>query len=98
MFLLSFCDPGRPSGEQFLGASVVLIPAALVRDDLRENMITAVKVAHAMKCNPGGEVRMMLVYASVEAYLLRHREWLFRVLTREEVDRMNREVSPSSPN
>lgn len=43
---LSFCDPARPAGQQFLGACIV--------EAVDE--ITAVKVAHALGINPGGEV------------------------------------------
>lgn len=45
-YWLSFCDPNKPAGSQFLGVSVV--PAL----DFAE----AVTVANAMRCNPGGEV------------------------------------------
>ncbi len=46
MWWLSFCDPDAPTGEQFLGACIV--------DAVDE--ITAVRVAHILGINPGGEV------------------------------------------
>lgn len=45
-YWLSFCDTDRPEGSQFLGVSIV--PAL--------DLLEAVTVAHAMRCNPGGEV------------------------------------------
>ena len=46
LYYLSFCDPDKPRGEQFLGACIV--PAS--------DIVTAVRVAHLLGCNPGGEV------------------------------------------
>lgn len=46
LFWLSFADPKRPAGEQFLG--VALVEA----DDMTE----ALRVAWRTRCNPGGEV------------------------------------------
>jgi hypothetical protein len=46
LWWLSFCDPGRPVGQKFLGACIV--PAS--------GMVGAIRVAHEQGCNPGGEV------------------------------------------
>lgn len=46
---LSFCDPKRPEGEQFLGLAIV--EAA--------DVTTCTRVAWARGINPGGEVQMM---------------------------------------
>lgn len=46
-FWLSFCNPKKPKGTQFLGACIV---EAI-------SFIQAVKVAHIIGCNPGGEVK-----------------------------------------
>lgn len=43
---LSFADADRPKGEQFLG--VAIVPA--------HDLIGAIKVSHALGCNPGGQV------------------------------------------
>lgn len=46
---LSFCDPAKPKGEQFIG--ICIVEAV--------DQITAVKVTHALGINPGGEVAFM---------------------------------------
>lgn len=43
---LSFCDPDRAKGQQFLGVAIV------EARDFR----AAVQIAHRIGCNPGGEV------------------------------------------
>ena len=43
---LSFCDPGKPKGTQFLGACTVQA----------HGMADAITRAHRLGCNPGGEV------------------------------------------
>lgn len=48
---LSFCDPDRPEGEQFLG--VCIVEAA--------DITTCTKVAWALGINPGGETKMMKI-------------------------------------
>lgn len=47
-FWLSFCDPNKPKGAQFLGVSIVEA----------EHYMLAVPAAWAAKCNPGGEVQI----------------------------------------
>lgn len=66
-FWLSFCDPNKPKGKQFLGVSVVEVDD----DDVEiarilgpvsgrlpgtEGLTAAVVKSHATGCNPGGEV------------------------------------------
>jgi hypothetical protein len=48
-FWLSFCDPHRPKGFQFLGVSIIPI-------DEGETIADAAMTAHMIDCNPGGEV------------------------------------------
>ncbi len=48
-FYLSFCDPGRPKGQQFLGATVV-------DADGPEGAIARARV---LGVNPGGEVAIV---------------------------------------
>lgn len=68
-FWLSFCDPDKPKGEQFLGAAVVdvtdeMAAEALIDVILRFPMAmdeaewpaAATREAHRTGCNPGGEV------------------------------------------
>jgi hypothetical protein len=47
-YWLSFADASRPKGEQFLGA-------AIVGPSL--SFIEAIRLAHTLSCNPGGEVQ-----------------------------------------
>jgi hypothetical protein len=47
LWWLSFADPNKPTGTQFLGASIVKA----------HRFDEAVKVAHILGCNPGGEVK-----------------------------------------
>jgi len=47
MWWLSFADPKKPKGKQFLGACIV---QALT-------FMEALQVAHILKINPGGECR-----------------------------------------
>lgn len=49
LWWLSFVDPRMPEGSQFLGASQVWADCYM----------NAVRVAHALGCNPGGEVKGM---------------------------------------
>jgi hypothetical protein len=48
LFWLSFCDPAKPEGSQFLGASIVETC----------HYTLATREAWAQNCNPGGEVRI----------------------------------------
>lgn len=48
---LSFVDPRRPKGTQFLGACVVR----------GRGILTAMRRAHVVGCNPGGEVACFAV-------------------------------------
>lgn len=74
-YYLSFADSERPKGTQFLGACIVG-PA--------EDFIAAVKLAHALGCNPGGEVLGHEVPAETALRVpLGDRR---RLLTREEIE------------
>lgn len=68
-FWLSFCDGQRPKGQQFLGACIVDVMPEEVEDAyldvlLRfpfaqkdaEYIAAATRKAHALGCNPGGEM------------------------------------------
>ena len=46
-YYLSFADPNKPKGTQFLGACIVKTP----------NFMLAVQGAWNFKCNPGGECK-----------------------------------------
>lgn len=48
-FWMSFCDPEKPRGSQFLG--VALVDAASFPE--------AMTVSHMSGCNPGGEIQFV---------------------------------------
>lgn len=76
---LSFEDPKRPCGSQFLGAAIVRA----------RSVIEAVGVAHALGCNPGGRVVGHPVeYADGIDPI--PPEYIERLLTRDEVDSLVR--------
>jgi hypothetical protein len=56
---LSFADATRPAGSQFLGICIVRAV----------DMVSAIKVAHALGINPGGEVRGFVVDDAAAARL-----------------------------
>jgi hypothetical protein len=49
LYYLSFCDPDKPKGQQFLGATIVEADSSL----------DAVSKTHRLKINPGGEVMIV---------------------------------------
>lgn len=49
LYYLSFCDPAKPTGEQFMGATIV--------DGTCE--MDAVSISHQLGLNPGGEVAIV---------------------------------------
>ena len=72
LFFLSFADGTRPSENQFLGAAFVYAAS----------QIDAVREAHRLGCNPGGEVLMADVAAGVDV----PPRLVGRLLSREEVE------------
>lgn len=69
-YWLSFCDPDKPAGTQFLGVAVVDVTAEDASDPMNvirclgspepEEAIwlaAAITKAHATGCNPGGQVQ-----------------------------------------
>jgi len=75
IFWLSFCDPERPKGTQFLGASLV------EADDLEQ----AIRTAHRVGANPGGEVMSMEVPQRTWGGCRPH---LNRLMQREELEKI----------
>lgn len=89
LFWLSFVDPDRPAGERFLGACIVEVTTAeieaagaLVRERFpnalpdADGIAAAARKAHAMGCNPGGEVGTLEIPVAAPPALLaleRHR-------------------------
>ena len=80
-YWLSFCDPARPEGQQFLGGCVV---------DGVVDMVSATKLAWALGINPGGEVNGVEIPPERDAIVAKR--WRERLLTREECDEMDREL------
>lgn len=80
---LSFCDPSRPPGAQFLGVAIVDAT----------HFTEALKVTWILKCNPGGEVEgfPLPAWAKVPA------EWKERLLTKEECKRLEKLLAPLNP-
>lgn len=70
-FYLSFCDPKRPKGQQFLGATVVEAP----------DPKSAVDIALLLGINPGGEVAIV----SLNTLGKEAKNYLNRFVPREEV-------------
>lgn len=48
-FWLSFCDTDKPAGSQFLGVAIVRA----------HSLPEAIRVAHVLGINPGGEVQSL---------------------------------------
>lgn len=69
-FWLSFCDPEKTPGEQFLGVSIVEAP----------DMATAPLTAWYMGCNPGGEIRI----SEFPAGMTPLEDHTYRILTKPE--------------
>lgn len=68
-YWLSFCDGDKPTGQQFLGVCLVDVTDDMAADALldialrfpmamdgAEWVAAAIKEAHRLGCNPGGEV------------------------------------------
>lgn len=80
LWWLSFCDPTRPKGEQFLGACIVRaasFPEALM-------------VAGLRGCNPGGECEGSLLDRRGEAFV--DEPDLNKLMTREECEQLDNRI------
>jgi len=71
MYWLSFCDPDRPAGPEFLGVCIIAV----------DDFLSAVRYAHCLNCNPGGEVFGELLDDGVEV----PRQYVHRLLTDGQV-------------
>lgn len=79
LFYLSFTDPNRPKGTQWLGACIVPAPDAMA----------SIATAHMLSCNPGGEAKVVgpLPRETIKP------DYVGRLLTtKEEVDEAGTEV------
>ena len=77
LWWLSFCDGSLPKGSQWLGACIVHA----------ETFLDAVRVAHRLGCNPGGQVAGGEIPA-VTHWLIRDGE-CGRLLSRDEANAFN---------
>lgn len=58
-YWLSFADPHRPKGQQFLGVAIVAVAAQPL--DQRLEVVDALSTAGVLGCNPGGEVQCVRI-------------------------------------
>ncbi|HKY40723.1 MAG TPA: hypothetical protein VJN18_32535 [Polyangiaceae bacterium] len=81
LWWLSFCDPAKPSGQQFLGACIV--NACCMLDAIRE--------AHSLGCNPGGEAVGHSVPADCQHRVKPHQIGV--LLNREQAESFDKELN-----
>ena len=80
IFWLSFADPTRPKGSQFLGALIIEA----------QSFHHAVQLAHTQGVNPGGEVQGLPVEPQTAALI--DPRWKDRLLTRAECESFDQEI------
>lgn len=85
MWWLSFADANLPEGTQFLGAAVVRAT----------NMEEAVRRAHKVGINPGGEVQGLEVSPDLVPKI--NDKWIERLLTHKECEQFDEEMMHSLP-
>lgn len=103
VFWLSFCDPERAEGSQFLGACMVDVTgeeaeAAAIEVMLRfpfaqegaEWITAATRKAHSLGCNPGGEIATAEV--PLNNHMLKHYQ-LGVLMDRATVERIDAEIA-----
>ncbi len=81
LFWLSFADGTLPTGTQFLG--VVIIRGT--------EFVEAVKSAHRLGINPGGEVKCTEIEADIPP------EYMDRLLSRESLAELEKLLKPPAP-
>lgn len=72
LWWLSFCDPDRPKGTQFLGVAIVCA----------DTLPVAAAVAHVLGINPGGQISS---FGPMPIGWI-HPRWIGRLLTKEEAE------------
>ena len=75
---LTFADPEKPTGSQFLGAAIVKA----------SNIIEAAHVAWYLDISPGGEVYALTVPLSVKI----PDDYIERLLTKKDLDQLDKEL------
>jgi hypothetical protein len=81
LWWLSFCDPDKPEGSQFLGVALVE----------GSDAVDAVKQAHRLQCNPGGEVCGVPAPDAIATRIAP--EWRDRLLSKQETIALDRLLS-----
>lgn len=76
LWCLSFADPERPKGTQWLGNCLVRA----------RGMTGAIRESHRLGCNPGGQVMAISGDREVGA------QWMNRLLSKEEVAELDCEL------
>jgi len=86
-FWLSFSDPDRPAGQRFLGVCIVDVTVEMAAEafaqvtrrwphrqaDGAEWLAAAIRQAHQLGCNPGGDVASWEVPPDIAARCPRNR-------------------------
>jgi hypothetical protein len=91
LWWLSFADPSRPKGTQFLGVAIVRVDSSGEGD----GFFHAVRTAHALGINPGGQVQGHFIPPDIAPLV--DAKWVERLLTREECEQFDREWAQAHP-
>jgi hypothetical protein len=87
LWWLSFADPDRRQGQQFLGVAIIRVPDT--DDDeagTKTGVTNALVRSHALKINPGGEVQFQKLNPSLEVFM--PEEFVHKLLTKMDIKRL----------
>lgn len=73
LWYMSFCDPRKPKGQQFLGALI------LEAHSFEEALI----ISHLTKLNPGGEIQYFEIYEEAREFC---HPYMNRLMQRAEAE------------
>lgn len=93
LFWLSFVDPDRPKGTQFLGACIV---RGVCTGIATIDMDVAIRAAWTLGCNPGGAVQATPIPEAAEEHI--DPKWIGRLLSREECEALDHEMKAKRAN
>lgn len=86
LWWLSFADPERPAGTQFLGASIVNA----------SSFIEAVRVSHIIGINPGGEVKSVEIPDEAASKI--PASFIERLLSMKEIEELDAVITGKEGN
>jgi hypothetical protein len=86
-YWLSFCDTRRQKGTQFLGAAIVEIVDRQMNPADEPEILSALRIAHRLGCNPGGEVQGCVIPPDIEPQI--PRSFRGRLLTKIECNQLD---------